>query len=284
MHKISSHLRPAFTMLELVFVMTILGIVASIGSEIISQVYESYVLQRATHRSSVKTELAATQLANRLAYAIPNTVIGRKSTGYTDITDLDAADYPILEWVGYDNDSFAATAKPGWSGFADIDASTATKLSTPGSKLGRTNKVIKHLGGSGLNDAALFFPDTYDIYNIGYNGNTSGIVRVTGKTGADKLNVNMTGKTIKEQYKLAWSAYAVVASSDSNGTYDLDLYYNYQPWKGESYTNGTKQPLLKKVSVFKFTGSGNTIRFKICQQERIGESVISTCKEKAVIR
>ncbi|MCW8821398.1 MAG: prepilin-type N-terminal cleavage/methylation domain-containing protein, partial [Sulfurovum sp.] len=70
MKKLFEPLRTAFSMLELIFVIIILGIVSSIGAEIIAQVYESYIVQRATHRSSIKTELAATQIANRLTYAV----------------------------------------------------------------------------------------------------------------------------------------------------------------------------------------------------------------------
>ncbi len=45
--------RAGFTMLEVVFVIVILGVVSSIGAEIIAQVYESYITQRASHRSSI---------------------------------------------------------------------------------------------------------------------------------------------------------------------------------------------------------------------------------------
>ncbi|MCB4762456.1 MAG: type II secretion system protein, partial [Sulfurovum sp.] len=43
-------------MLEVVFVTVILGIVASIGAEIIANVYESYIVQRAQYRAAIKTE------------------------------------------------------------------------------------------------------------------------------------------------------------------------------------------------------------------------------------
>jgi len=276
--------RKAFSMLELIFVIAILGIVSSIGAEIIAQVYESYILQRATHRSSVKVELAATQIANRLAYAIPGTVIGRKGTTFTGIDDLDSSDYPVLEWMGFDNDSFGAQQTPGWSGFADIDASNASSLATPGSKLSFTNTVISNLGGTDISNAALFFPNTYTINTIGYGSDTSGVVPVTSSTNDTTFNITLTGRTIKEHYKLSWSAYAVVASDNGDGTFDLSLSYNYQPWNGDSYTGASSSPLIRNISVFRFTGSGNTIRFKICQQEKIGSTPITTCKEKAVIR
>ena len=128
--------RTAFSMLELVFVIMILGIVSSIGAEIIAKVYESYIVQRATHRSSVKTELAATQIANRLTYAVPGTVIGRISQTdptYRAIDDLDAETYKIMQWIGYDADSFSCSyccsRRPGWSGLCDIDDSNVTTIS-----------------------------------------------------------------------------------------------------------------------------------------------------------
>jgi prepilin-type N-terminal cleavage/methylation domain-containing protein len=276
--------RKAFSMLELVFVIAILGIVSSIGAEIIAQVYESYILQRATHRSSVKVELAATQIANRLAYAVPGTVIGRNGTSFTGIDDLDSSDYPVLEWIGYDNDSFSAQATPGWSGFSDIGASSAASLSTPGSNLPFTNTVITNLGGAGITDAALFFPNTYTVNSVGFGGDSSGAVSGLGTGSATSFNVNLAGRTIKEHYKLAWSAYAIVANDNGDGTFDLSLSYNYQPWQGDSYSNALSSTILRNVSVFRFTGSGNTVRFKICQQEKIGTTHITTCKEKAVIR
>jgi len=279
--------RAAFSMLELVFVIAILGIVSSIGAEIIAQVYESYITQRASHRSSIKTELAATQIANRLAYAIPGTVIGRKGSTYKAIDDLNDTDYNILQWIAYDADSFGAYSKPGWSGFADIDAGSVSALSTPGSDLAKTNAIITNLSKGAVKDlsnAALFFPDEYTAYTIGYDGNIAGLTTVNSGTG-ENLNVSLTGKTIKEHYKLAWSSYAIVPSDNGDGTFDLTLRYNFQPWSGSNYGSAPSAILLRNVSVFKFVGSSNTIRFKICQQENIGETFkITTCKEKAVIR
>ena len=81
MKKSLHHLRHAFSMIELIFVIIILGIISSIGAEIIASVYEQYIIQRAQHRASLKTELAATQIANRLAYAMPSTIVRRVGTG-----------------------------------------------------------------------------------------------------------------------------------------------------------------------------------------------------------
>ncbi len=295
--------RTAFSMLELIFVIIILGIVSSIGAEIIAQIYESYIVQRATHRSSVKTELAATQIANRLTYAVPGTVIGRISqtdATYRAIDDIDAETYKVMQWMGYDADSFIAhtstSRRPGWSGLCDVDESNVTGIVTPGSQLALSETIIGNLSNStrGLADAALFFASTYNPTNISYGVNSSGLSNVASGAGETiTLDAAAVTRNISELYKLSWSSYAVipvqrdgtVCTDPATQVCDLHLRYNFQPWNGGTYVNASSSILLRNVTVFRFTGSGNTIRFKICQREDIGEDFnITTCKEKAVIR
>ena len=264
-------LTPAFSMLELVFVIVILGIVASIGSEMIVKVYESYIVQRAEHRATLKTELAATQIANRLASAIPGTVYRIRTndnyepvnTAFPDGVVGDA--YKGLLWVGSDTDSFRATATPGWSGFCDIDASTQNSIETPGSALGITTTIINNLFPTS-NRLSLYFP--YDLAD--YNATIA---------DADTITLTGTGAPhIVEHYKLAWSSYALIVEDDGH----LYLYYNFNPSPQEPI-GATRSLLMKNVSTFKFQGAGRTIRFKICKQENIGEDFnITACKEKAV--
>ena len=193
--------------------------------------------------------------------------------------------------------------KPVWSGYCDVNESSANTFSTPGSRLSKLSGIIDNLSPStkGISDTAILFPSTYNTRTVGFSGtnsNADDIFTVSGNTGDATLDINATGRTIKEHYKLAWTAYAVVPSAALSSAelidrgfqstdllYDFKLYYDYQPWNGDSYTDGSSFILIRNVSVFKFTGSGNTIRFKICQRESIGEAFsINTCKEKAVIR
>jgi len=265
-------LTPAFSMLELTFVIAILGIVASIGAEMIAKVYEGYIVQRAEYKATVKTELAATQIANRLASAIPGTVYRKNSTASTveEITDdmsLPGDQYTVLQWVSADMDSYNATATPGWSGFIDIDdvANTVNSLSTPGSALATTTAIINNLSSSVPAPAPkIYFPYDANEYNASIAGTT---ITLSG-TGASH---------IVEHYKLAWSSYALAVE---NG--DLYLYYDFPAIPAVGV--GTKKSLLlTDVSTFKFKGDGQTIRFKICKEERIGDDLnITACKEKAV--
>ena len=268
--------RSAFSLLELIFVIVILGIVSSLGAEIIANVYESYVLQRAQHRASVKTELAANEIANRLRYAIPGTIVRRVGKGGTPevLSEAMASSpdaYTVLQWVAYDGDSFEAITstsdrKPGWNGFCDVNVSTTNSISTPGSNLGLANTIIGNLSGGakGITNANLYFPYDSTAYDISAG---------SGET----ITLGTNAPRIIEHYKLSWSSYALVVEGG-----DLYLYYNFTPSPAATIEGGSSL-LLKNVTNFKFQGAGRTTRFKICKSENIGEDFnITSCKEKAV--
>ncbi len=268
--------RSAFSMLELIFVIVILGIISSIGTEIIAQVYDSYIVQRAQYRATMKTELALNQIANRLRYAIPGTVVGRPTlTGsIVNITEISASNYQVLQWVAYDGDSFEAinssNRKPGWSGFCDLNSSTSTVISTPGSNLDLANTIIGNLGGN-IANAVIYFP-----YESGLSHGISG-----GSGESITLDSAIpSGGSIYERYKLAWSSYALEV--DGNG--DLNLHYNFSPIRGATI-GGSSSLLLKNVTNFRFKGSEGSLRIKICKEEKIGadtNQTVHACKEKVV--
>jgi len=269
--------RNAFTMIELIFVIVILGIIASIGSSIIAQVYESYIIQRAVHNASIKTELAINQLANRLAYRIDMSMLARKpgTTGYTPTTDVyRVEDVPTanlnnmsLEWIGYDNDSFSASNPPVWSGFVDLNASSFNTIVSPGSQLTKLSTIQNATLPGGGKPALLFLGeneyssttsyDTFCLYNT--NGCISPIVSINSNTS---IGLDTTGNRVANQmyytemYQIVSTAYAAILtpSTPINGinVWDLSLYYNYQPWNGDNYTNGQRATLLRNVSVFRF--------------------------------
>jgi len=302
--------RIAFTMIEVVFVIVVLGIISSIGSTIIAQLYENYIVQRAMHRVSIKTELAVNQIVNRLAYRINSTVIARNpsAASYTQLVNITLGttntNNNILEWIGYDNDSFSTQAMPGWSGYCDTTASRALgNINTPGSNLSTVTTVINNLSGGTPPLAILFglsgnfntagVQQEADCY--GYNGTTSCIHQVAISDATNFTTNQGSGTNIARHYKLAWTAYAIVPVAPSDGTtfsntnFDLELRYNYQPWAGTQYNGNSvkKSILLRKVTAFKFAELGGTVRIKLCATEQIGDSAttnISVCKEKVVIR
>lgn len=316
---ISKRFRYAFSMVELIFVIVVLGIVASIGSSIIAQAFQTYITQKATSSASIKTELAAEQIANRLSYAIPWTLVAKNpanpfnnSTSFVDNPTAVIATHTALEWIGVDGDSFEATGIPGWSGYCDTVSSARDGCNTPGSDITMTQTIINNLSNNGVNfttadftdnKPAIFFKTTNYSDTIKYHpkciglvaGTTDCAIKAYGIAGANpSLKFDNTNpKKRVEHYALAWSAYAIVptAARVVNGqtVYDLRLYYNYQPWEGEKYTdNGIpSQVLVNNVSLFDFTSYDNSIRFKICVLQPIGTNItemVTLCKEKAVMR
>ncbi len=270
----------AFTMIELIFVIVVLGIVSSIGAQIIANVYKNYVLQRAQHSASLKSELATLQIANRLRYAIPGTVLRIKNDGsFEDVTmpfsaDTQSDDYIGLEWVAYDGDSFEASKKPGWSGFCDVTPSTQDKLVTLGGDLSLTDTVIQNLSGGdkSIADAYIYFPDAFD---------TSSLPKAYAidKSSDGNISFDSSSDFVEEHYKLAWTSYALVVESG-----DLYLYYDFDATPKADYTKGKKRLMMKNVTTFKFKGEGGVVRFKVCKEETIGDTDknITSCKEKAV--
>ena len=153
--------RKAFSMIELVFVMIILGIVTSITASLIVTVYESHIIQRTLHNASLKSELAINQLANRLVYRVDKSMLARKpgNTGIVEGTDVyeirdvpitEVNDFPALEWIAYEHDGFTSSALPGWSGFCDLNSTVSdfTSISSTGSAFATENVILKNLAGT----------------------------------------------------------------------------------------------------------------------------------------
>jgi len=311
--------RSAFSLIEVIFVLVILGIIASISSSIIAQVYENYITQKALYNVTTKTELVSNQIVNRLTYRIQGTTIAKDSdrngtvegTDWIMLKDIPQVDnnFTTIEWIGYDNDSFTASSLPtssssGWSGVANYETATRNSLSTPASVLSTTATIMDYLSEgkvqlTSAQPAALVFAQKSNYYRTGleYNPTCMGLIDPTqtacifrvARNGDNNLTFpDGNPKIVTERYKLAWSAYSLVPIDEApvgDGLYNLYLYSNYQPWNNERYTDGFRRLLVNNISVFKFTENGGVIQFKLCASENIGQAFnISTCKEKVIIR
>lgn len=302
-----TQLRSAFTLIELVITMVILGIVSYFASDLIAQTYMGYNQVNTLHRANLKVEIALNSISNRLENAIDGTVVKRKSATNNAIDSIDSApsDYNVLEWVGNAVDSFEAHAnlsgvgvatinQPAWSGFCNIATSTQTTIVTPGSNLSFAQEIIGNLSAGKVNFSnslvALFFPGNYNYTNIGYRGGAkSGVGLVSAFSQVNKsFTLSKAIDRIMEHYKLAWSAYAVVPTNcDAKGVCDLELRYNFRPWRGEDYdsANTPSALLVKNVTVFKTYATQNRVHIKLCVQEKFGVNKTSSiCKEKVVFQ
>jgi hypothetical protein len=294
-------------MIELVFVIVVIGIIGKFGLEFIAQAYKHFIFSKINHTLQTNSTLALELITSRLKFRIKDSLIVRDSTNAnlaTNFTSLKNVvttnkNKTILEWVGYDIEGFRGVSLssqtinfPNWSGIIDINASNKTKLSTPNTDISEINDIINILskGRTSISDTAIYFDHATTNNNIktyGWNGialseqSTASMHPITGIS--DNIFTSSNGddfaKTeIYEYYKLAWTAYALVHSEDGN----LTLYYDYQPWNGENYlANGKKSLMMENISSFKFKAINSMIQVKICVESNLVEEYF-ICKEKII--
>jgi len=300
--------KTAFTMLELIFVIVIMGIIAKFGTEFLAQAYNNYIYSSINNSLQAKSEIAIQSIASRLQYRIKDSVIARKDNNdFISLSSVSSDDYNILEWVGYDIDGFRGITAPYWSGIIDLkhSATDATHLVSPETNTTAINELIKILsyGNSDINDSALYFIGANNNINTGYgwDGNLTNIDAQRGAihpirasknnistfipTNSKGVDNNFSDIEVYEYYQLVWSAYAVKISDYNDTTHSgtLMLYYDYQPWKGETYHDkDTKSSILmQNVSTFRFMSSGSVIKIQVCVKTDLLEDY-SLCKEKTI--
>lgn len=67
----------------------------------------------------------------------------------------------------------------------------------------------------------------------------------------------------------------------SEGT--LWLYYDYQPWNGQTYSaNGKKVMIMQNVDTFQFKAIGDLIKIQLCVKDANIAGGYSICKEKTI--
>ncbi len=275
-------LRHAFTMIELIFVIVIMGIIGKFGVEILANTYQNFLHTSLQNRLEAQSEAALTQIASRLQYRIKDTIATTTGTETT------------LRWVGYDIEGWRGIYNgtrniPTWSGFIDLVPNPA-QLKSPETNTTLIENTINDLsyGTKDINGSALFFiGQEGDINGSGWGGAITdqfSFAHPINPLGEDKFSPasgSFAGVDIFEFYQLAWSAYAVDFNKSAQ---TLTLYYNYQPWNGESETDAQSSLLMENVNDFNFQTVGNLIKVQVC----VNDSNISSsegyavCKEKTI--
>ena len=309
-------MKRAFTLLELVVVIVVLGIIAMMSFNAIMNIYSNYFQTRTVNELETQTEIALEQISKRLEHRIKPSVIARKpSGGFLSLNDSRVnlnSGYEILEFIPYAyeifNDVPSGSNKAGrYSGYVDLaKSSPATGLISPGSNF--TTEVIETIKDLTCIDdtrnskcvdfknkdggvVAIFSDVYYDVQNsFGYKDNLNLDIAKIGVKSIDSDTLEISGfanKQISEQYHLAYTANAIVPEQSAdpkdaaNGVFDLNLYYDYRPWMGEKYKpNGEKAILAKNVTRFVFTEKNGVIVLKLCMRAKNSE--ITICKSKAV--
>lgn len=287
--------RFAFTMLELVFVIVIMGILGKFGVEFLARAYQSFVYTQVNNELQSNSATSVEFIATRLQYRIKDSIIARKNDGsFRALGSVDpttSQDYRILEWVSADIDGFRGNSRPFWSGIADLDAGVAGRIDSSETNTTALNALITILSdaNSTLDDAALYFIGSSSDIETGYGWD--GNITTINQQRASMHPINFIPgdltsfypdhnnfTDVYEYYKLAWTANAIVLSNDGN----LTFHTNYQPWEGEDYNASTQQNLLmQNVDTFQFMAIGSIVKIQVCVATDLVEEY-SLCKEKTI--
>jgi prepilin-type N-terminal cleavage/methylation domain-containing protein len=295
----------AFTLIELIFVIVIMAIVGKFGVEFLIQVYNSYIFEKVNHNLQTNSAMAVELIAKKLQYRIKDSVIARTAIGNTPvpISDASGTGYTVLEWIGYDNEGFRGVTSPYWSGIIDLDNSNANILLSPDTNTSKINSLILSLSNnnSSLSNAAIYFIGSNsdvkrdfgwiaDAANTTWMQNQNGSMHpIKAVAGTDNqfqssTATNFANIDLYEYYQLAWTAYGIVMENYDNNTHmgTLRLYWDYQPWEGETIANATHNAIImENVSTFQFISIGAIMKIQVCTKSNLLEEY-SLCKEKTV--
>jgi len=295
--------RKSFTLIEMIFVIVILAFIAIGSFNLISKLYKRNYIAKTASDFEYFSQQLTDQLSIFLYNRIPLSVIGyNQQTGdFKYIGEIDEDDnYPIMEWIGELND---AKIGKNLSGFADLYASKKPVLKALDFNSSFINDILhnKYTTSDNLDKlTAVIFAGTFDEgaqevlndYNNSFgwhNHNHKYVFTISNysQNGNDcNLSLDDTnGKKIYAKFYLADSAYALalgkdintsancildlnLSSSEINNT--LFLFYNYRPWKGETFCadkQGSKKKkrgradiLIKNIQGFSFEEIDHTIR------------------------
>ena len=116
-------MKRGFTLIELVFVIVVLGIISMFGADLYTKIYKSYVHVRAVNQLEARTQNAMMLITIRLEDRIKSSTIGRDLAvnDFVPISDLTNPRFDILEWIGQSVETRNINQRtPGWSGFMSM--------------------------------------------------------------------------------------------------------------------------------------------------------------------
>ena len=103
-------IRNAFTMLELIFVIVIMGLLAKFGVEFLARAYDTFIYSSVNNKLQSNSATALELINKRLQYRIKDSVIVRENINNNNFTSLASATpgttYLVLEWISSDIDGF----------------------------------------------------------------------------------------------------------------------------------------------------------------------------------
>lgn len=290
-------MKKAFTLIELIFVIVLLSIISMFGADLYVKIYNSYTNNRATSDLEGETERTLNIITSLLRDRVKQTVIGRATDngehpdGVFVYLDQVQEEHDVLEWIGKSTETqYIGSTKGllGWSGF-DIKMAVPSGdfvIQSPGSSLKDANNILTSLNAGTKSFGIIFNDDRRpDANSFGYDHKTYNHTNIgtVSITGNDTMQISGLTSKNKNRYFLVHTAYAIEPVLDNNAanvsvsvdggkkiksnTYNLLLYYNFQPWENENYRKGNSVVLAKNVTMFRFAYDNNSVAVKLCMRD-----------------
>jgi len=295
--------RNAFTMIELIFVIVVMGILGKFGTEFLAQAYRSFISTQVQNKFQNQSSTAVEFISKQLQYRIKSSVIVKELTApvtFELLEGFQSTGYDVLEWISYNAEGLRDQS---WSGIYSKELSN-TELYSPETDTTKVNTLISTLSNTNatLNDAAIFFigsdssKDSWGWDNGGvaftdFSNSMkpikagSSVKEFADDVATDDFSVLDLNNNQYNSYQLSWTASAIVFDQANQ---QLWFYSDYQPWEGESYTDaGIKELIMEEVSDFKKKQSKSIITIKVCsineKLKDLEEAAFLTCKEKTIL-
>ncbi len=303
-------MKKAFTLVELLFVMVVLAIIAGVGTDILRSLFDNYAVTAQIHRLESVANNAADMIATRLEKRVPQTTAIETSTDTgTNYQPLSAINEQSGKLVffrkAYELERNFISAKTGGaaaprtSGF--INELNTTTTGDSGNFADKVEFLSKDTAGLNLddyelffsNDSSLLYENKSDHFGRYYSGNKSFAYQCTpGKLEFQNGIFTLTRSACPASTSaiirpsMAALIHKFYLSKEIDKIYldtNKNLYLETCDIKG---TNCKKSLLATGVSTFRFSALGSdpniasTIVFKLCLVENDGKA--EACQSRIV--
>ena len=304
-------MKKAFTLVELLFVMVVLAIIAGVGTDILRSLFDNYAVTAQIHRLESVANNAADMIATRLEKRVPQT------TAIETSTDTGAKNYEPLSAIDEKNGKLVffrkayelernfisakngGAAAPRASGFInDLKTTTTGDNGNFADEVEVTSNETD-LAGLNLdeyelffsNDSSLLYENKSNHFGRYYSGNKSFAYQCTqGKLEfqGDKFTLDRsacpasTSTIIRPSMAALIHKFSLSKEIDKIYLEDNNLYLDTCDIKGAC----KKSLLAPSVSTFRFSALGSdpniasTIVFKLCLVENDGKA--EACQSRIV--
>lgn len=306
-------MKKAFTLVELLFVMVVLAIIAGVGTDILRSLFDNYAVTAQIHRLESVANNAADMIATRLEKRVPQTTAIETSTdtgakNYEPLSAIDAKNGKLVFFrKAYELERNFISAKKGGvsaprtSGFINELKTTTTENN--GKLVDTVEFLSKETDLTGLNlddyelffsnDSSLLYENKNDHFGRYYSGNKSfayqctpgklefqnGIFTLTRSAcpASTSAIIRPSMAALIHKYYLSKEIDKIYLDTNKN------LYLETCDIKG---ADCKKSLLATGVSTFRFSALGSdpniasTIVFKLCLVENDGKA--EACQSRIV--